>query len=135
MSSAEEIREREAQSSTNQTPSIATDGDDGGDGDSGGRSLPVPSISRKHAALIGLIVAAVVAWKLYQRKQSTASTESPGELETDSGDGRDENPASETESHEGSIAVPQNHTDPLAADEAIVQEFRNRGTLSDPEGA
>lgn len=125
MSSAEEIKQREAQSE-NETPNIASDGSDGDDGNS--QSLPLPSFSQKHAVLLGVIVAAIIAWKLYQRRQAESGGQSS--TETTTGDGDDGSQSTPSRSDE-EFDIPENNSDPLAGDEAIVQEFRDRGRLSE----
>lgn len=116
---------------TQETPEIATQDDANGGGDGGagdGASLPMPSIGKKHLALVALVVAAVVAWKLYSRESGRSSGESlRAAAEAD--------PAAEatTADEDGEITVAVDHDDPLAGDESVAEEFRSRGILSEGE--
>jgi len=126
MDSADEIRQQEEQIQ-NETPSLVTDDET----DDSGRSLPMPSLSRRQAMLLGLVAVIVVAVVIYRRRQQRdTDDESTAGMATESGDEPAKQSADESTSGEG-IDVPQSNADPLAADEAITQEFRDRGKISD----
>lgn len=127
---AQDIRQREQQSTTNETPAVVDDGDGGGG--SSGSSLPVPSINRKHMAVIGAVVVAIVAWKLYQR-QSSSSGGSLAEDRENINKRQEAEAAPEEEEERERINVPIDPSDPLAADKAVTEALRDSGKLKDPE--
>ena len=125
MDSADEIRQQEEQIQ-NETPSLVTDDET----DDSGRSLPMPSLSRRQAMLLGLVAVIVVAVVIYRRRQQRDTDDDSTAGMAESGDEPAKQSADESTSGEG-IDVPQSNADPLAADEAITQEFRDRGKISD----
>lgn len=134
---AREIREKEEQSPTNETPDLAGDGG-GGDDDvidgqeSSGSSLPVPSINRRHLAVIAVVVGAVIAWKLYQQQSSSAGNGTIAE-EREKLD-KSQNAKARPDDEEGElIDVPIDPSDPLAADRAVTEALRSSGKLHDPD--
>ena len=118
--------------SSNDVPTLSDGGDDQGDGgdDSGG--LPVPSMSKKHAAIIGGIAVVIIAWKLYKMSDGQHSNEL---AQAASQDFESEASVDDDDGDQPEIRVPTASTsDPLAGDEAVTEEFRKRGVLGESEG-
>ncbi len=124
---AQDIKDREQQSEMDEPPEIA----DGDDSDDESSSLPLPSIDRRHVAVIGVILVAVVAWKLYQRRNSSSGSSIAAEREKL--EKRHEVEAAPDEQEEERINVPIDPSDPLAADRAVLEALRNNGKLYDPD--
>lgn len=131
---AQEIRQREEQSATNETPDIAGDGD-GGDVEtsSGSSGLPVPSVDRRHLAVIAAVVALIVAWKLYQRQSSSAGGGSSISEEREKLEKAQTAKATPDDEERERIDVPIDPSDPLAADRAVTEALRSAGKLHDPD--
>lgn len=126
MDTEQKIRQKEQQTEQNETPTLAVD-DDGGDDDASSSSssggfgaIPTPSLSKKHLALIGAVVAAIIIWKLYQRGSSSSGQEWTAP-EVDDDDGVDE---------PGDIEVTPDQANPLAADQQVAEAFRKRGIIN-----
>jgi hypothetical protein len=125
MDTETEIKQRE-RSETNRTPAPADEnGDETGDDDGGMLGgLPVPSISRKHALIIGGIVAVVVIVWWLQRDEAGDSLD---DVRQNDYEGK---VAVEDEEGSEQIEVPINSEDPLAGDEAVTKAFRESGRIS-----
>jgi hypothetical protein len=124
----EELRNRDA--SITKTPTIATDdGDYGGSsdgndtGDSALSSLPVPSLTKRQLLILAAICVVVTLIAIQRRDDGGSETASEEDIE-ELPDIDDQNG--------GEIEVPETD-DPLAGDEIITQEFRERGYLNSEE--
>lgn len=124
--------QQEAQSGSNDTPAIADSGG-GGDGGGGGgmtSSLPVPSVDKKTAAVgLGVIVALAVAWYVWSRSGPSGTSAAAAKEQLKGG----RTSTVEDEDGDDSIEVPQDPQNPLSADNAVVEQFRDRGILTTPE--
>lgn len=111
MDTEQELKQRHE--SENETPELDDDGDGGVAG-----QIPTPSIERKHLLAIGAIVAIVLAIYLYRQGDGSNGSldDVTGEIETEA----------TVEDEDDEIHVPQKNSDPLAGDEAIIEEFRER---------
>lgn len=121
MDTETELRER-TQSEKNETPSI----DEGGDGDGGGSvagQIPTPSVDRKVLLAVGVIAAAIIAWKLYQRQQGGGGAESLNSA-------RENLDAEATieDGEEKELSVPDGSWSDK--DSAVTEQFRKRGVIS-----
>lgn len=91
-----------------------------------GGGLQMPSIDRKVLLILAALalVVALVVWKRRAGGQSSKTTTEEADEEANK---------DEIEPRGGEIDVPDGGGDPLAGDEAVTEEFRDRGVLSDPE--
>lgn len=131
MDTEQEIREREQQKNSD-TPAL--DGDDEGDGGDGDGGLSLPSLSKKHMAILGVVVALGVAYWLYKR-QDDGGAGGSGTLDSARSevDGTTEATVEGDDEDDDEIRVEHDPNNPLAADETVVKEFRDRGIISDPD--
>lgn len=100
--------------SSTETPTIEDSGS------SGGRGIPSLPMSRPQAAILGLVVVAAIVFLIYR---SRAGDDSPIEVSSAVDD-------AEQDDDDDSIEVVHDPNDPMAADEAIVDEFQRRGMIA-----
>jgi hypothetical protein len=85
----------------------------------GSEGLSIPSISKRQLAILaGILFVAYVAWKLRQHRSITPEEDSP---------------AAEPMDPEMEIEVVQDQTDPLKADESVVEGMKESGRLDSEE--
>lgn len=133
----QELRQREEQ---NQQPTIA---DDGGDGDAvdqavdgaGGSSggmldgLPVPSLSRRQALIIAVVVAAVVVWRIHSQRSGSGSASKEMERALEEDLDAEVSVEQDEDAEEVTIQLPSDPDDELDKDAAIIEHFKESGRL------
>jgi hypothetical protein len=118
MNSTETDLRKRHQERTNETPEIGEEDEDPP------TEIPAPSIERRHLLAIGVVVAILVAIYLYHRYDTGGQSldgvrSEPLDPEATIEDSEDEE-----------IHVPHESGNPLAGDEAVTEEFRDREIIS-----
>lgn len=93
----------------------------------------MPSLSTRQTALIvgGVVVGVLVLLWLRRRGSADGSgTETGGDIPAQVTDEGDESDETDSEAVTGTIEVPPNPNDPMAADEAVMEAFRERGRIT-----
>jgi len=97
--------------------------------------VPSPS-TRQTALLIGAVVVGVLVllWLRQRRSENQDGTpDGGGSVHSQLTDDTSGDESEDSEVVTGEIEVPRDPTDPLAADEAVMEAFRERGTITAAE--
>jgi len=93
----------------------------------------MPSLSTRQTALIvgGVVVGVLVLlWLRKRGSEDGSGTETGGDIPAQVTDEGSESDETDSEAVTGTIEVPPNPNDPMAADEAVMEAFRERGRIT-----
>ena len=119
-----ELRKRHL-AETNETPEIGEETDEGETDVAG--TLPTPTLSRDQLLVIAVIIAIIAVIVMYRSRAPDGT--GGGSLDEARGDAL-EPEATIEDDKDDEITVPKEESNPLAADQAVTEAFRDRELLS-----